>query len=105
MESTFPENPVVAAEEPLSTSTATTVFTCTVAPSGNLISLKIPAMGEGISASTLSVEISKSGSSFSTGSPGFLSHLVMVPSKMDSPIWGMMTSVGMNRSLREAGPR
>ena len=24
-----------------------------------------------------------------------LSHLVMVPSKIDSPIWGMMTSVGM----------
>jgi hypothetical protein len=24
-----------------------------------------------------------------------LSHLVMVPSKMDSPIWGMMTSVGI----------
>src|SRR6202789_1196450 len=31
-------------------------------------------------------------------SPGFLSHLVMVPSVMDSPIWGMTTSVGMNFS-------
>src|SRR6202043_2937801 len=28
-------------------------------------------------------------------SPGFLSHLVMVPSTIDSPIWGMMMSVGM----------
>ena len=31
---------------------------------------------------------------------GFLSHLVIVPSKIDSPIWGMMTSVGMHSSLR-----
>src|ERR1700722_20918173 len=58
----------------------------------------MPAAGEGISASTLSVEISKSGSSRWTVSPGFLSHLVMVPSVMDSPIWGMTTSVGMNFS-------
>ena len=41
---------------------------------------------------------------FFDGSPAFLSHLVMVPSKIDSPIWGMMTSVGMNRSLRDAAP-
>jgi hypothetical protein len=27
----------------------------------------------------------------------------MVPSKIDSPIWGMTTSVGMNPSLRHAG--
>jgi hypothetical protein len=25
-----------------------------------------------------------------------LSHLVIVPSKIDSPIWGMITSVGMD---------
>jgi hypothetical protein len=31
-------------------------------------------------------------------SPGFFSHLVMVPSKMLSPIWGMMTSTAMVRS-------
>src|SRR5208282_2410788 len=53
----------------------------------------MPLAGAGISASTLSVEISKSGSSRWTLSPTFLSHLVMVPSKMDSPIWGMTTSV------------
>jgi hypothetical protein len=28
--------------------------------------------------------------------------LVMVPSKIDSPIWGMMTLVGMDYSLRVA---
>src|SRR6202171_287100 len=55
----------------------------------------IPEAGAGISASTLSVEISNSGSSRCTLSPGFFSHLVIVPSTMDSPIWGMTMSVGM----------
>src|SRR5665213_4282869 len=73
--------------------TATTVLTVTVAPSWTLISVSVPATGEGISASTLSVEISKMGSSRAIVSPTFLSHLVMVPSVMDSPIWGIMTSV------------
>src|SRR5580658_6650717 len=85
--------------------TATTVLIWTVAPSSALISLSTPATGEGISASTLSVEISKSGSSFSTGSPIFFSHLVMVPSKMDSPICGMTTSVGMDPFLRHPGQK
>ena len=62
-------------------------------PSGTLISESTPATGEGISASTLSVEISKMGSSRWTVSPTFLSHLVMVPSVMDSPICGIRTSV------------
>ena len=73
--------------------TATTVLILTVAPACTLISESAPAAGEGISASTLSVEISNSGSSCCTVSPGFFSHLVMVPSKIDSPIWGMITSV------------
>ena len=72
--------------------TATTVLISTVSPSAALISSRTPVTGEGISASTLSVEISKSGSSFCTGSPVFLSHLVIVPSKMDSPICGITTS-------------
>ena len=78
--------------------TATTVWTGTVCPSATLISRSTPAAGEGISASTLSVEISNSGSSRSTLSPGFLSHLVTVPSKMLSPIWGMTTSTAMESS-------
>src|SRR3974390_3938721 len=72
----------------------------TVWPSGILISLSTPAEGDGISASTLSVEISKRGSSRSTLSPGFFSHLVMVPSKMLSPIWGITTSTAMGISPR-----
>ena len=64
----------------------------TVVPGATRISLRTPAAGEGISASTLSVEISNRGSSRSTRSPTFLSHFVTVPSAIDSPIWGMMTS-------------
>ena len=80
---------------PAPSSTATTVLTSTVSPSLNLISLRVPAAGEGISASTLSVEISNKGSSRSTCSPTFFSHLVIVPSAMDSPICGITTSVAM----------
>src|SRR5439155_25434894 len=73
----------------------TTVFTWTVVPSATLMSWSTPDAGAGISASTLSVEISKSGSSRWTLSPCFFSHLVIVPSTMDSPIWGMTISVGI----------
>jgi hypothetical protein len=86
---------------PESLMSQTMVPTWTVAPSWTLISPRVPAAGEGISASTLSVEISKRGSSRATVSPGFLSHLVSVPSVMDSPIWGMTTSIGMRKGLRE----
>ena len=84
---------VAAAVAPSAAMTPTTVLMATVAPASTRISLRMPGAGAGISASTLSVEISKRGSSRSTLSPTFLSHLVMVPSAMDSPIWGMMTSV------------
>ena len=45
-----------------------------------------PAAGDGISASTLSVEISNNGSSRSTVSPTFLIQRPIVPSAIDSPI-------------------
>src|SRR5438132_3311250 len=83
--------PVVAALLSVSI-TATSVCTGTVCPSWTLISASTPALGAGISASTLSVEISNSGSSRFTSSPSFLSHLERVPSAIDSPIWGMRTS-------------
>ena len=72
---------------------ATTAFTGTVVPSCTMISASTPAVGAGISASTLSVEISKIGSSRFTSSPTFLSQRERVPSAIDSPIWGMMTSI------------
>src|SRR5699024_5245413 len=82
-----------AAAPPSPPIVATTVFTWTVWPSCALISRRTPATGDGISASTLSVEISNSGSSRWTLSPGFFNHLLIVPSKIDSPICGMTTSV------------
>jgi len=55
----------------------TTVLMPTVFPSSTRISARVPATGEGISVSTLSVEISKRGSSRSTLSPGFFSHFIV----------------------------
>src|SRR5207247_5329785 len=72
---------------------ATTVLIPTVLPSSTSTSDSVPAAGDGISVSTLSVDISKRGSSRSTCSPGFFSHFVNVPSTMLSPIWGITTSV------------
>src|SRR5205814_1128481 len=73
-------------------SRATTVCTATVSPSVTIISASTPAAGAGISASTLSVEISKMGSSRFTSSPTFFNHFESVPSAIDSPICGMMMS-------------
>jgi hypothetical protein len=53
----------------------------------------MPALGAGISASTLSVEISKIGSSRLMESPTFFIQRESVPSAIDSPIWGMITSI------------
>src|SRR5229473_139906 len=86
---------VTDAAEPGAPITATTLLTGTVSPSFARISVTTPATGDGISASTLSVEISKSGSSRSTDSPTFLIQRTMVPSAIDSPICGITTSVGI----------
>ena len=72
----------------------TTVFTVTVSPSGTRISTSRPVRAAGTSVSTLSVAMSKRGSSRSTVSPTATRHLVIVPSVMLSPIWGMMMSLG-----------
>src|SRR3984885_10926982 len=90
----------VALPSPAASITPTTVWMGTVLPSATLISFSTPADGEGISASTLSVDISNKGSSRSTLSPGFLSHLVIVPSKMLSPICGITMSTAMSISSK-----
>ena len=72
----------------------TTEFTVTVSPSGTRISTSRPVRAAGTSVSTLSVAMSKRGSSRSTVSPTAARHLVIVPSVMLSPIWGMMMSLG-----------
>ena len=81
--------PASAAPSP---TTAITEPTDTVAPSSTRISSTVPAMGDGTSVSTLSVDTSKSGSSSATASPTALNHLVMVPSVTVSPSWGRVTS-------------
>ena len=65
----------------------------TVSPSGTSSSATTPATGDGISESTLSVEISSSDSSTAMGSPGAFNQAVIVPSVTVSPIWGIVTSV------------
>src|SRR5262249_162115 len=77
----------------------------TVWPSLTLISRSVPATGEGISASTLSVEISKIGSSRLTVSPTFFSHFVMVPSAIDSPLFGLITLIHTATSPPPHPPR
>ena len=70
----------VAAADASVSMRATTVPTATVTPSVTITSASTPAFGAGISASTLSVEISKIGSSRFTASPTFLIHRDIVPS-------------------------
>src|SRR5207247_10546406 len=53
----------------------------------------MPVTGAGTSALTLSVSTSSIGSNSTTLSPGFTSHLEIVPSCTDSPSWGITTRV------------
>ena len=69
--------------------------TVTVSPASARISVIVPLAGEGISASTLSVEISTIVSSSSTLSPTALAHSRIVPSETDSPIAGIVMSSGL----------
>ena len=59
--------------------------TSTVSPSSTRRDVTVPLNGEGTSVSTLSVEISRIGSSSFTSSPTFTSHLRIVPSVTVSP--------------------
>ena len=103
-ESAFGSSSPLSAEEsldaePASSSSpmmAMTSPTSMVSSSSALISIMVPATGEGISVSTLSVETSSKGSSTSTVSPTDLSHCVMVPSVTDSPSSGISTEFAMS---------
>src|SRR4029079_13597894 len=65
-----------ATASPSAPITPTTVLMGTVWPGSTRISFSTPAAGDGISASTLSVEISKRGSSRWTLSPTLFTYLV-----------------------------
>src|SRR5262249_46224284 len=73
--------------------TASSAPTGTVSSWLTLISRTVPAAGDGISVSTLSVETSSSGSSPSTAWPTCFSQRVTVPSVTDSPSAGIFTTV------------
>ncbi|CAB4544762.1 unannotated protein [freshwater metagenome] len=75
--------------------TASSAPTSTVASSSAVMDRSTPATGEGISVSTLSVEISNKGSSMATVSPMFLSQRVTVPSVTLSPSCGIVTETGI----------
>jgi hypothetical protein len=60
---------------------------------GTSIARSVPATGDGISVSTLSVETSRRASSTATESPTFLSQRVTVPSLTDSPSAGIVITV------------
>src|SRR5829696_7117803 len=72
---------------------ANTVPTSTVSPASTSTSFSRPLAGAGTSLSALSVEISTIGSSASTASPGCFFHATTVPSAIDTPIWGIVTSI------------
>ena len=79
--------------------------TVTVSPASARISVIVPLAGAGISASTLSVEISTIVSSTSTLSPTALAHSRIVPSETDSPICGHRDVDRLGLALRLGGGR
>ena len=76
------ESPIIAMDFPTAT-TSPSLYNCFT---------NIPAVVEGTSESTLSVAISRIGSSCSTLSPSFFNHLVIVASATLSPILGIFNS-------------
>ncbi len=67
--------------------------TATVVSTGTSIARSVPATGDGISVSTLSVETSSNASSTATESPTFFNHRVTVPSLTLSPSAGIAMTV------------
>ena len=67
--------------------------TGTVVSTATSIARRVPATGEGISVSTLSVETSSSASSTATESPMFFNQRVTVPSETLSPRAGIVITV------------
>ena len=85
--------PLLPAAASVGVISAIVVPTGTVSPSSLTMRSRIPSAGLGTSVSTLSVEISSSGSSALVASPSLFSHLTIVPSETETPICGMTTSM------------
>ena len=82
-----------AATAPAPPITARRAPTGTVESTATSMEIIVPATGDGISVSTLSVETSRSASSTATLSPTFLSQRVTVPSVTLSPRAGIVIIV------------
>src|SRR6188508_214003 len=80
----------------LLSTTASTVPTGTVVPSGTRICVMNPSPGDGISIETLSVSMSRMISSTATLSPTFFFQLATVPSVTVSPSCGINTFIEPN---------
>ena len=81
-----------AATDPEAPMRARRAPTGTVESTATSIARTVPAAGDGISVSTLSVETSRSGSSTAIASPTFFNQRVTVPSVTDSPKAGIVTT-------------
>ena len=77
--------------------------TGTVVSTGTSIARIVPATGEGISVSTLSVDTSRSASSTAMVSPTPLSQRVTVPSETDSPNAGIVMTVPEDEAAGATG--
>ena len=77
--------------------------TGTVESTATSIANKVPATGEGISVSTLSVETSSNASSTATESPIFFNQRVTVPSLTLSPNAGIVITVPADEAAGAAG--
>src|SRR5262245_42840549 len=77
----------------LLSTTASTVPTGTVVPSGTRICVMNPSPGDGISIETLSVSMSRTISSTATLSPTFFFQFATVPSVTVSPSCGINTFI------------
>merc|ERR1739848_119486 len=84
---------------------ATGCPTTTVSSSATRISSTTPAPGERISIVTLSVSTCTMTSSSPTASPAALSTVAIVPSDMESPIWGTSIVTLSNAGPLERRPR
>src|ERR687891_2396955 len=84
---------VTRPRRPVPSIRVSTVPTSTVSPASTITSASRPLTGAGTSLSALSVEISSRGSSAWTVSPGCFFHSRTVASAIDTPIWGIVTSI------------
>ena len=94
---------ITAADTPAAPINPRRAPTATVVSTATSMARRVPATGDGISVSTLSVETSRSASSTAIESPTFFSQRVTVPSETLSPSAGIVMTVPALVATGEAG--